>query len=101
MNEAASAEHEAHSVPEPLASVRTDRYRYVRRLGGDTLARPDDCDSTDTKELWLRGGWAGRRVAAEELCLTSRTTYRSSGTWPRTRPMRACSRSCGAASSTG
>ena len=67
VNEAVFAEHEAHSVPEPLASVRTDRYRYVRRLDGNTLARPDNCDPTDTKELWLREGWAGRRVAAEEL----------------------------------
>ena len=67
VNEALFSEHEAHSVPEPQASVRTERYRYIRRLDGLTGSRPENCDPTDTKELWLREGWPGRTLAPEQL----------------------------------
>lgn len=67
INEAVFAEYESHAVPEPQASVRTKRYKYIRRLDGSTNVRPLNTDDTFTKELWLREGWATRPVAAEKL----------------------------------
>ncbi len=67
INDALFSEHEAHSVPEPQASVRTERYRYIRRLDGSTGSRPENCDPTDTKALWVREGWLGRTLEPEQL----------------------------------
>ena len=67
VNEALFSEHEAHSVPEPQASVRTERYRYIRRLDGSRGSRPENCDPTDTKALWVKEGWHGRTLAPEQL----------------------------------
>ena len=67
INEAVFAEYESHAVPEPQASVRTKRYKYIRRLNGSTDVRPRNTDDTLTKELWLWEGWETRPVAAEQL----------------------------------
>lgn len=67
VNEAVFAEYESHAVPEPQASVRTKRYKYIRRLDGSTNVRPRNTDDTFTKELWLWEGWGTRPVATEQL----------------------------------
>ena len=67
INEAVYAEHEAHAVKEPQASVRTARYRYVRRLDGDERVKTRNTDRTFTKELWLQEGWAERPLTCEAL----------------------------------
>lgn len=67
INEAVYAEHEAHAVNEPQASVRTARYRYIRRLDGDEQVRPRNTDWTFTKELWMQEGWAEKPLACEAL----------------------------------
>lgn len=67
VNEAIFAEHEAHAVPEPQASVRTERYKYIRRLDGSSRVRSRNTDDTFTKELWLHQGWYRKPVATEQL----------------------------------
>lgn len=67
INEAIYAEHESHAALEPQASVRTKRYKYIRRLDGNPRVRPNNADDTFTRELWLREGWAERTVALEQL----------------------------------
>ncbi len=67
INDAVFAEHEAHAVPEPQASVRTIQYKYIRRLDGYDQPRPANTDLTYTKELWVKEGWDTPLVAPEQL----------------------------------
>jgi N-sulfoglucosamine sulfohydrolase len=67
VNEAVFAEFESHAVPEPQASVRTRRYKYIRRLDGSTNARPLNVDETYSKEQWLLEGGGKRPIAVEQL----------------------------------
>lgn len=67
VNAAVFAEHEAHAVPEPQASVRTTRFKYIRRLDGGERVRPANTDDTRTKAQWLARGWAEAPIAAEGL----------------------------------
>ena len=67
INEAVFAEHEAHAVPEPQASVRTRQYKYIRRLDGSDQPRFANTDLTYTKELWLQRGWDEHLVVPEQL----------------------------------
>ncbi len=67
INEAVFAEHEIHVSPEPQASVRTKRYKYIRRLDGNDEPRPANTDQTYTKTLWLEQGWDAHLLAPEQL----------------------------------
>ena len=67
INEAVFAEYEAHAVLEPQASVRTKRYKYIRRLDGNDEPRPANTDLTYTKDLWLKEGWDEHLVVPEQL----------------------------------
>ena len=67
VNEAVFAEHEIHVDPEPQASVRTKRYKYIRRLDGYDEPRPANTDQTYTKGLWLEEGWDEHLVVPEQL----------------------------------
>jgi arylsulfatase A-like enzyme len=56
-----------HAAYEPLRSVRTKRWRYIRRFDefpGPVLPNSDDSPS---KDLLLDHGWAERPVAREQL----------------------------------
>lgn len=67
INEAIYAEHVEHAVYEPQASVRSKRYKYIRRLDGNPELRARNTDETYTKALWLREGWDEHLLAAEQL----------------------------------
>ena len=67
INEAVFAEHEIHVAPEPQASVRTKRYKYIRRLDGYDEPRPANTDQTYTKDLWVKEGWDIRLLVPEQL----------------------------------
>ena len=56
-----------HAAYEPMRSVRTKRYSYIRRFDGRDRAVLPNCDASPSKDLWLNAGWAGRKRAAEEL----------------------------------
>ncbi|MEM6756028.1 MAG: sulfatase [Planctomycetota bacterium] len=56
-----------HAAYEPKRSIRTDRYRYVKRL--DTRDRPvlPNCDNGESKQALLDAGWADHPQAPESL----------------------------------
>ncbi len=67
INDAVFAEYESHAAVDPMASVRTHDYKYVRRLAGATELVQLNTDGTRTKELWLRDGWDMHLLEPEQL----------------------------------
>jgi arylsulfatase A-like enzyme len=67
LHEATFAEMTYHAAYEPQRSVRTERWKYIRRFDdypGPILA---NCDDSASKEIWVAAGWADRRVPREQL----------------------------------
>ena len=67
LHEATFAEMTYHAAYEPQRSVRTERWKYIRRFDdypGPVLA---NCDDSASKEIWVAAGWADRRVPREQL----------------------------------
>jgi arylsulfatase A-like enzyme len=56
-----------HATYEPQRSIRTRRWKYIRRFTDDLRGRPANTDDSPTKRLLLDHGWAARPVAAEQL----------------------------------
>jgi arylsulfatase A-like enzyme len=56
-----------HVNVEPQRTVRTKRWRYIRRYG--RRPRPDlpNCDASPSKDLWMAAGWGDRPLPAETL----------------------------------
>jgi arylsulfatase A-like enzyme len=67
LHEATFAEMTYHAAYEPQRSVRTERWKYIRRF--DDYAGPilANCDDSASKEIWVAAGWADRRIAREQL----------------------------------
>jgi arylsulfatase A-like enzyme len=61
------AEVNYHAAYEPMRSVRTARWKYIRRWGGRTHPTLPNCDDGYSKSLWLGNGWRDRSVASEQL----------------------------------
>lgn len=67
VRDAVFAEVNWHAAPEPMRSVRTARYNYIRRFaphGGPVLP---NCDDSVSKTLLRKAGWDTRSQAEEEL----------------------------------
>jgi N-sulfoglucosamine sulfohydrolase len=67
LHEATFAEMTYHVAYEPQRSVRSDRWKYIRRFDdfpGPVLA---NCDDSASKEVWLDAGWGKRTVPRERL----------------------------------
>jgi len=56
-----------HGVYEPKRSIRTERWKYIRRWPGRTKPVSWNCDPSPAKELWEAHGWAEKPVPDEEL----------------------------------
>jgi arylsulfatase A-like enzyme len=56
-----------HAAYEPPRAVRTARYKYIRRWGDRLTPVLANTDDGPSKELLLRGGWAEREIAKEQL----------------------------------
>jgi arylsulfatase A-like enzyme len=56
-----------HAAYEPQRSVRTSRWKYIRRF--EARARPvlPNCDDSPSKSAWLELGWADRAPELEQL----------------------------------
>jgi arylsulfatase A-like enzyme len=57
-----------HAAYEPMRSIRTQRYRYIRRFQpeGTGLVLPN-CDRGPSKRFLLRHGWAAQPLPVESL----------------------------------
>ena len=68
INEQVYTEVTYHAAYEPMRSVRTHRFNYIRRFGERAAkAILPNCDDSITKTLWLEHGWRERPVAAEQF----------------------------------
>ena len=56
-----------HAAYEPMRSVRTKRYSYVRRFDGRDRPVLPNCDASPSKDVWLAAGWADRKPDEEAL----------------------------------
>jgi len=56
-----------HAAYEPLRSVRTQRWKYIRRFDGRTRPVLPNCDDSPSKTALLALGWGERTPAAEQL----------------------------------
>lgn len=61
------AEVTFHAAYEPLRTVRTGRWKYIRRFGKRRRAVLPNIDDSPTKTALLGLGWAERELPAEEL----------------------------------
>lgn len=59
------AEVNWHAAPEPMRSVRTPQYNYIRRFAPHTGPVLSNCDDSITKSLLRRAGWDRPQVAEE------------------------------------
>jgi len=67
VNEAVFTEVTFHAAYEPLRSVRTPRYSYVRRYDGRTTPVLPNCDDSLSKDELLAAGWRTRGIVGEAL----------------------------------
>ena len=56
-----------HAAYQPLRSVRTERWKYIRRFFDYPHPVLANCDDSQTKELWVEAGWGDQYVAQEQL----------------------------------
>ena len=67
INEQLFGEVTYHASYEPLRSVRTHRWKYIRRFDGRSRPVLPNCDDGLSKEYWLKQGWREQRVETERL----------------------------------
>ena len=67
LHEAVFGEVNYHVPYEPQRSVRTERWKYIRRY--DHYGKPllANCDDGPSKDVWLRHGWSDLDTAPEQL----------------------------------
>ncbi len=56
-----------HAAYEPQRSIRTERYKYIRRFDEYPYPVLANCDDSPSKAAYLARGWAQRPVAREGL----------------------------------
>lgn len=56
-----------HAAYEPMRSVRTERYKYIRRFDGRTRKVLPNCDESRSKTYLVERGWADWNVTPEYL----------------------------------
>ena len=56
-----------HAAYEPMRSLRTPRYCYIRRFGSRRRPMLSNCDPSPTKDEWLRHGYSERNWPDEML----------------------------------
>ncbi len=61
------AEVNWHAAPEPMRSVRTKRYNYIRRFSPHAGPVLPNCDDSVSKTFLREAGWDARAQVSEEL----------------------------------
>jgi N-sulfoglucosamine sulfohydrolase len=67
LHDAIFAEVTYHAAYEPQRSVRTDRWKYIRRFHDYPHPVLANCDDSASKDLWVEHGWGERIVPTEQL----------------------------------
>lgn len=67
LHEEIFAEVTFHAAYEPQRTVRSERWKYVRRFDDYPFPVLANCDDSDSKDLLVAAGWGGRAVARERL----------------------------------
>lgn len=67
INDEVFAEVSYHAAYEPKRAVRTQRYKYIRNLGGRHTPVLPNCDDGPSKSLWLSHNWREQPVVGEQL----------------------------------
>lgn len=61
------AEINFHATYEPMRSVRTKRFKYIRRYHQRNSPALSNCDDSFSKDTWLKHGWKDMAPAEEHL----------------------------------
>ncbi|HYW96720.1 MAG TPA: sulfatase/phosphatase domain-containing protein, partial [Bacteroidales bacterium] len=56
-----------HASYEPMRSVRTKRWKYIKRYGNRRKPVLPNCDDGLTKTFWMENGWKDQILPDEEL----------------------------------
>lgn len=67
INDAIFAEVTYHAAYEPQRTVRTPRWKYIRRFGDRHTPILANCDDSPSKDLFVQYGWQHRVIASEQL----------------------------------
>lgn len=67
IHDAVFGEINFHVSVEPQRSVRTSRWRYIRRFDGRSRPVLTNTDDSPSKTVWLEYGWRERSVPEEQL----------------------------------
>lgn len=66
INEEVFSEVTYHAAYEPKRSVRTSRWKYIRRFDGQTTSVLPNCDDGLSKTYWLQNDWKHEPLVAQE-----------------------------------
>ncbi len=61
------AEVNYHAAEQPMRAVRTKRWKYIKRYYEREVPVLPNCDSSPSKDLWLKHGWDKRPEPRESL----------------------------------
>ncbi|MBA2241246.1 MAG: sulfatase [Solirubrobacterales bacterium] len=67
LHDALYGEMTYHAAYQPLRSVRTPRWKYIRRFGDYDRPILANCDDSASKQVLIDAGWGERSVARERL----------------------------------
>lgn len=67
IHEAVFSEVTYHAAYEPMRSIRTSRWKYIRRFGGRARPVLPNCDDSPSKTVWLDAGWKNQTLPEEAL----------------------------------
>jgi arylsulfatase A-like enzyme len=67
LHEATFAETTYHAAYEPQRSVRTERWKYIRRFDEYPQRVLANCDDSESKDVLVAAGWGDRTIARERL----------------------------------
>ena len=56
-----------HASTEPTRSVRTKRWKYIKRFDGRINPVLPNCDDGESKSFWIEEGWKSRKIDDEML----------------------------------
>jgi N-sulfoglucosamine sulfohydrolase len=67
LHEAIFGEVTFHGSYEPMRSIRTARFKYIRRYDGRVQPVLPNVDNGESKSYWMEQGWRSRRPVEEAL----------------------------------